>query len=125
MNKGKPCSTLFSRDHYEGVRMQCRELSRDELYLVLLGQISALLSNTNALPRQRSSMAFYHTHTMLARHTYTHAHTQLRTHTYIHTHTHIHVRTHTHTQTHARTHPYIHACAGVRAHIHTQGKFLS
>ena len=56
---------MFSRDHYEGVRMQCRELSREELDLVL-GQISALLSNnqdTNALkslPQQHSSMAFYH-----------------------------------------------------------------
>ena len=49
------------------VRMQCAELSRNELDLVLLGQISALLSNntdTNAhrpsTPRQRSTMAFYH-----------------------------------------------------------------
>ncbi|MCG8626936.1 MAG: hypothetical protein MJE68_33670, partial [Proteobacteria bacterium] len=63
-NKGKPCSSLFSRDHYDSMRMQCRELSRDELDLVLLGQIAALLANNsdtiapNFLPRQCFSMAF-------------------------------------------------------------------
>ena len=57
---------LFSRDHYDGMRMQCRELSRDELDLVLLGQIAPLLANNSdtiapkPLPRQCSSMAFYH-----------------------------------------------------------------
>lgn len=48
------------------MRIQCKELSREELNLVLLGQISALLSHNqdtnarNPLPRQRSSMEFYH-----------------------------------------------------------------
>ena len=46
--------------------MQCAELSRSELDLTILGQISALLSddpNTKShrqeTPRRRSSMAFY------------------------------------------------------------------
>ena len=47
--------------------MQCAELSRKELDLVVLGQISILLSNNTSTKfhrpttsRQRSSMAFYH-----------------------------------------------------------------
>ena len=54
-------ATLFSRDHYESMRMQRRELSRDELDLVILVQIAALLAHTSntiapkPLPRQRSS----------------------------------------------------------------------
>ena len=43
--KGKPCSTLFSRAHNEDYRQQCMALTRDELDLVLLGQIITLLSN--------------------------------------------------------------------------------
>ena len=49
------------------MRAQCAELTRDELDLVILGQISALLSNNDTInghrpsaPRQRSAMAFYH-----------------------------------------------------------------
>ena len=76
-NAGKSCYTAFSREHYEGVRMQCAELNRSELDLVLLGQISALLTNkkdTNAhrpsTPRQRSSMAFYHAGVRICRVTF-------------------------------------------------------
>lgn len=58
------------------MRMQCRELSRDELDLVLLGQIAALLANNSdtiapkPLPRQRSSMAFYHGGVQICRKTF-------------------------------------------------------
>ena len=75
-SKGKPCYSLFSRDHYESMRMQCRELSRDELDLVILGQIAALLAHTSntiapkPLPRQRSSMAFYHGGVQICRKTF-------------------------------------------------------
>ena len=55
------------REHFESMRMQCAELSRSELDLTILGQISALLSNDpntkshrQETPRRRSSMAFYH-----------------------------------------------------------------
>ena len=94
-------ATLFSRDHYESVRMQCRELTRNELDLVLLGQISALLSSdldTNAkkpFPRKRSNMAFYHGGVRICRITFQKLHgigtipvnTCMHT-TYMHTHTH-------------------------------------
>ena len=76
MNKGKPCYTLFSRDCYETVRMQCKELSRNELDMVILGQISALLSNNEStsalkpLPRQRSNMAFHHGGVQICRTTF-------------------------------------------------------
>ena len=46
-SKGKPCYSLFSQDHYESMRMQCRELSRDKLDLVILAQIAALLAHTS------------------------------------------------------------------------------
>ena len=117
----------FSQAHYESVRLQCKELSRDELYLVLLGQISALLSNNQATnskkARQRSNMAFYHGGVRICRTTFqklhgigirimcTHSH---KTHTHLltfshtatpHTpNTHTHTHTHTHTQ-HIHPHP--------------------
>ena len=59
------------------VRMQCAELSRSELDLVLLGQISALLSNSKetnahrpATSCLRSSMAFYHAGVRICRVTF-------------------------------------------------------
>ena len=150
MCKSKPCSTPFSQDHYEGVRLQCREPSRDELDIVLLGQISALLSNdqdTNApnpLPRQRSSMAFYHggqicrkifqkihgkskgsttlSHTYMLTSSYTHRHTYVYT-VYTNVHAHAHVHTHMHTHTRTCTHIPIPsnplACTCRCAHTHT------
>ena len=108
------------------MRLQCKELSRDELDLVLLGQISALLSNqaTNSKKaRQRSNMAFYHGGVRICRTTFqklhgigirimcTHSH---NTHTHLlkfsHTATphtpNTHTHTHTHTcSTHTPTHP--------------------
>ena len=150
-NDGKPCYTLFSRDHYEGLRMQCKELSWDELDLVLLRQISVLLSHdqdTNArkpLPRQRSSMAFYHGGVRICRKTfqklhgigigsntveYTHTHTRTmyaHTHIHIRTHMHIHVRIQcirTHTHAHVRIHIHTHTCTYYTCiHIHTQHYF--
>ena len=54
--------------------MQCSELSRKELDLVLLGQISALLSSDpdtrEKKPRQRSNMAFYHVGVRICRTTF-------------------------------------------------------
>ena len=67
---GKPCSTLFSKEHYQDIRWHCVELTRDELDLVLMGQIMATLSNDtltqgakfrhSAPQRKISSMAFFH-----------------------------------------------------------------
>ena len=59
---------MFTREH-EDCRQQCAALTRDELDLVLLGQIMVLLSNdaetgarsTKApTPRQQSAMLFHH-----------------------------------------------------------------
>ena len=67
---GRPCYTLFSREHYQEIRWQCAELTRVELDMVLMGQIMATLSNDpetssakfRHTPTQRklSSMAFFH-----------------------------------------------------------------
>lgn len=66
-DQGKPCFQSFPREHYESLRMQCAELTRNDLDLILFGQLSALLSTTAstqshrpATSRQRSSMTFYH-----------------------------------------------------------------
>ena len=40
---GNPCSTLFSKEHFQEVRGQCAEFNRDEFDLVLMGQIMATL----------------------------------------------------------------------------------
>ena len=69
--------TQLSPSSIMSVRMQCAELSRSELDLVLLGQISALLSNSKetnahrpATSRLRSSMAFYHAGVRICRVTF-------------------------------------------------------
>ena len=57
--------------------MQCAELSRNELDLIILGQIAALLTNTPntdthrpSTPRQRSTMAFHHGGVPICRETF-------------------------------------------------------
>lgn len=67
---GRPCYTLFSKEHYQEITWQCAELTRVELDMVLMGQIMATLSNDpetssskfRHTPTQRklSSMAFFH-----------------------------------------------------------------
>lgn len=61
--------SLFTREHYEDHRQLCAALTRDELDLVILGQIMALQSNDKETgarstkaptPRQRSAMLFHH-----------------------------------------------------------------
>ena len=42
VHDGRPCSANFSIDHYLDVRGQCKELTRGELDMALLGQLSAL-----------------------------------------------------------------------------------
>ncbi len=36
-----PCSTLFSQQHFEHFRLDCKDLTRRELDMVILGQVSA------------------------------------------------------------------------------------
>ena len=67
---GRPCYTLFPKEHYQEIRWQCAELTRNELDMVLMGQIMATMSNDTVIqaakfrhtPTQRklSSMAFFH-----------------------------------------------------------------
>ncbi len=42
---GKDCVKQFSISHIQEIRMQCQELSRSELDLVILGQFQALMNN--------------------------------------------------------------------------------
>ena len=82
--------------------MQCSELTRNELDLVLLGQISALLSSDPDTAannqRKRSNMAFYHG-VRICRITFQKLHgigtmiSEHATRTHMHTHTHAHDHT--------------------------------
>ena len=76
-NGGNSCSTSFSREHYEISRMQCAELSKAELDLVILGQIAALLKDTTqtgahrpSAERQRTTMVFHHHGVPICRETF-------------------------------------------------------
>ena len=40
--EGSPCHSLFSATQYVEMRNECRELSRDELDLVIMGELRAL-----------------------------------------------------------------------------------
>ena len=119
-NEGKPCYTLFSRDHYESVRMQCKELSRYELHRVLLRQIltqpqhqctqapatTALqygLSSWRSadLPKDLPETAWNQPQNT---HVYTHTNTQCQELTNIRIHMHTPTPSHPHTCT--RTHNY-------------------
>ena len=94
------------------------KLSRDELDLVLIGQISALLSNNQATnskkARQRSNMAFYHGGVRICRTTFQKLHgTGIRM-NYVHSLAHTHLLKFAHTATpHTHTHTGIHT-----QHIH-------
>ena len=64
---GKPCCTTFSVDHYQRVRDECRQLSKSELDLVVMGQLLALTQDDmiqakkhSPKQRQRSFTCFKH-----------------------------------------------------------------
>ena len=65
---GGPCCRLFSASHYQEVRDQCRELSRSELDLVVMGQLLALTNSgdmTQAkkhIPKERQRSFTYFKH---------------------------------------------------------------
>ena len=52
---GKPCCSLFSIDHYHGVRDECRQLSSSELDLVVMGQLLALTQRDDVTQAQHHS----------------------------------------------------------------------
>ena len=111
---------LFSCDHYEDVGLQCRELSRDELDLVLLGQTSTLLSNdqdTNApnplaalqygiLPWRNTNLSQDLSETTWNRYRTNHS----ITHTCPHPAAHVHVHTPTHSYSLTCRYAHTHAC---------------
>lgn len=63
---GKPCCTLFSVSHYHGVWDECRQLSSNELDLVVMGQLLALMhrgditQTTYTKEQKRSCTCFKH-----------------------------------------------------------------
>ena len=66
---GKPCSTLFSIDHYEEMRSQSYTLTHDELDLVLMGSLVSTLHNQEdtvarsrhkSVKRQKITSCFMH-----------------------------------------------------------------
>ena len=50
---GSPCSKLFSPSMYRSLRDECHALTRDELDLVVMGQLRALVHN-DIVGRQRN-----------------------------------------------------------------------
>ena len=98
--------------------MQCSELTRNELDLVLLGQISALLSSDPDTAannqRKRSNMAFYHGGARICRITFQKLH---GIGTMISEHAHVLTCTHTHTCTHNHTIPRI-IISFIHTHMH-------
>ena len=61
----QPCSTTITREHYQSVRCQMAELSRDELDLVVLGQVMAgcfsdATSSHRGLERGKLYTVFHH-----------------------------------------------------------------
>jgi hypothetical protein len=63
------CSSYFDAEHYQATRDDCREMKKEELDLVVLGQIMAFIHTSGTVgtqsrhtpsPRQRSRVEFAH-----------------------------------------------------------------
>ena len=78
--KGGPCYRQFDATHFRDIQDQCNSLTKDELDLVLLGQIMANISCLDVVgprskhapsPRQRSRiLVFYHHGAKICRDTF-------------------------------------------------------
>ena len=68
LHNGRSCSEQFSIDHYLQIRSQCKELTRAELDMALLGQLSAFCfsgeQTVRATSQRHPSEARQHTYTM-------------------------------------------------------------
>lgn len=68
LHNGRSCSEQFSIDHYLEIRSQCKELTRAELDMALLGQLSAFCfsgeQTVRATSQRHPSEARQHTYTM-------------------------------------------------------------
>ena len=51
LSSGKPCSQQFSVDHFLEFRGQCKELTRTELDVALLGELSAFMFSNEQTAR--------------------------------------------------------------------------
>ena len=80
---GKPCSTLFSEDHYADLRAQAAFLTHEQLNLVILGSIMATLnheeecrswSRHKPAKRQKTMMTYMHHGYNLCKATYNFLH---------------------------------------------------
>ena len=86
LHNGRPCSGQFTIDHYLEFRGQCKELTRAELDMVLLGQLSAFtftseqtvratLQRHPSEGRQHSYTMFWHRGLKVCRKTFLFLHT--------------------------------------------------
>ena len=81
VHDGRQCSAQFTIDHYLEFRGQCRELTRPELDMALLGQLSAFTFTSEVtvrLPsdsRQKSYTIFWHKGQKVCRKTFLFLHT--------------------------------------------------
>ena len=65
---GKPCSTLFSEEHYADLRAQAAFLTHEQLDLVILGSVMATIHTDDSIlhgrhkpaKRQKTMMTFMH-----------------------------------------------------------------
>ena len=80
---GKPCSTLFTEDHYADLRAQATFLTREQLDLVILGSVMATMHNEEhcrswhrhkPAKRQKTMMAYMHHGYNLCKTTYNFLH---------------------------------------------------
>ena len=53
---GNPCSQLFSASMYRSLRDECHALTRDQLDLVVMGQLRALVRNDKMTQKQNPRM---------------------------------------------------------------------
>ena len=83
VHDGRPCSANFSIDHYLDVRGQCKELTRGELDMALLGHLTFTSSHTcrtttyrhpSSAPRQHSYTTFMHGGVKVCRKTFVFLH---------------------------------------------------
>ena len=57
LENGNPCSELFSASMYRSFRDECHALIRDELDLVVMGQLRALVHNDKMTQKTKSQNA--------------------------------------------------------------------
>lgn len=80
--RGNPCCTMFTREEYEATMDQCAQLTKEQLDLIVLGQIMAnirtddvgLRSRRSSSERQCANVPFYHHGVRVCRDTFLQLH---------------------------------------------------